>query len=146
MIENQVDVSRSAKSLNHKNIVNFSDSVIKNIELTSSEAAFYLFGADLEHLKIIRICESSAEPYLFEGDHVFVDTRKRQHDSDGFYAARVNGNIIVRYIKVMEDGSIVVKNIDGHFDDERYSAEEIKSIEIIGKLTGKKVGQMHQMF
>jgi len=123
-----------------------SGSMIKSIEVDSLENIEFVFGAPIADLIIVPVDTTGLEPTLFEGDHVFVDTRHKKFAGDGFYAVRTpHDTIIVRYIRVLTDGGIIVKNIDGHWDDEKYTAEQSKNFQVVGKLTGRKIGRMSSM-
>jgi phage repressor protein C with HTH and peptisase S24 domain len=99
-------------------------------------------STNTSQLKMIAVYGDSMLPTLSHGDQVLIDTSCKSFIDDAIYVIQQGGILRIKRVKLLLDGSLEVKSDHNHgFATEKYTTEEAKRFNIVGKVLPFKFGQ-----
>ncbi len=91
-------------------------------------------GANPKHLVLISATGDSMEPTLHSSDLLLIDRSVQGVKHDAIYAFAVNGELRVKRIQRLFDGTLIIKSDNSHYVSETLSQEAAGALNIIGRV------------
>lgn len=93
--------------------------------------------ATADNIQIVEMIGDSMEPRLWEGDHVFVDTRQKAPSPEGIFALKDSGGIAVKYVEVIRGSEPLMFRISSANQQYKPYETAANSTQIIGRYVGR---------
>ena len=96
--------------------------------------AFNCRGLNPKKLSVIGARGDSMFPTIRSGAMLVIDHAIERVRADGIYAFSMEGELYVKRLQKMLDGSLVVRSDNPEYHDQNVPADEAKSIRIVGEI------------
>lgn len=93
-----------------------------------------LFPGDPARLAFITADSDSMEPTIRSGDIVLIDTDIKSFVDEGIYVVGVDGPLLLRRIQFLIDGTVVLKNDNPAYENERLYAQAASEANVVGRV------------
>ena len=87
----------------------------------------------------IEVRGDSMQPTLLNGDEIIIDRHVHRVDVNGIYVIALRGDLLVKRIQRMLDGSLVVKSDNAAYEPETISAERAEEFRVVGRMVWPRV-------
>lgn len=81
----------------------------------------------------------SMQPTLMHGDEIIIDRHVLRVDVNGIYVIALRGDLLVKRVQRMLDGSLVVKSDNAAYAPELVTAEQAEGFRVVGRLVWPRV-------
>lgn len=85
-------------------------------------------------LRMHEIVGDSMLPTMSHGDIVVIDTMQKDIMTDSLFAFLVKGNVVVRRVKFLMDGSLVLSSDNRNYDTEAIDRADIIDLDVLGRV------------
>ena len=82
------------------------------------------------------------EPLIYDGDTILVDCTPRNIIAGKVYAFCLAGELRVKILYPMLDGTMLIKSVNPDVSDERLSTDELSSFRLVGRVRDRSGGEM----
>ncbi|ADU65711.1 helix-turn-helix domain-containing protein [Desulfurispirillum indicum] len=100
--------------------------------LTFCQDWLQTMGLDKEALILVEVCGDSMEPTIYAGDILLVDQRFQKVGNDGIYILRLHGELVVKRVQRLIDGSLRIMSDNKAYMDQTISAELSEQVCVVG--------------
>lgn len=117
-------------------------------EISESVKAYYRpewfarRGINPDNCKRFKVSGCSMEPMIWDGDTILVDCKPQKIVAGRVYAFGHGGEMKVKILYPMLDGSIVVKSYNPEVKDEQLLPCDLSSFVLIGRVRDRSGGEM----
>ena len=117
-------------------------------ETTNSVKAYYRpewfihRGINPANCKRFKVSGCSMEPLIYDGDTILVDCTPRSIIAGKVYAFCLAGELRVKILYPMLDGTMLIKSVNPDVSDERLSIDELSSFRLVGRVRDRSGGEM----
>lgn len=87
----------------------------------------------------IEVRGDSMQPTLINGDEIIIDKHVHRVDVNGIYVIALRGDLLVKRVQRMLDGSLVVKSDNPAYEPETITADRAEVFQVVGRMVWPRV-------